>query len=346
MNIDRDHEALNSPPDPTRSFLNAICAVDSHNNEHVGPLGVLPTTEGEILKSRDPSYVKPPTTPQEEAEFDAGRVFEEHEATLAQLGIKLDAQAPPYAFSVFGGVSPVDLNEIPKAIVMKVGEPQRFGWLIEQLDPADEDQELARTGVDKILAATIKDIKKIYRDMVGEDEPSTVLQRHAAEEQMDALVNLNPVLVANNYGNDGLRQELATCVIRYQDGTFTEYVRAEDLGLLDSNGPSSWVMYMRAPDLTARWRQSFDLLEDLRDREGESSFYPELFSKLKSEFNSTLKLLADKDAAHWAIGGDPMAKIEPLQEAMDELAKVWDEEFVLENLFHFDEGNEQEGRDR
>jgi hypothetical protein len=335
-----NHGEFGRNPDPTQVFLDACSAVAQYNSDHVGPTGITFTTMMDLYRRSKPDYEAPPSTPQEIAEIHQKRVVESYEDTLASLGIKLDVQPPTKPYDGITGY-PIDVDKdlIPPVIVLKVGEAELFGQTIERLNPKDEEREHIQNSINGILNNTLKGVKDIYRGLAGEDEASTVLERYEAEMQMDALIDLNPVLVAYNYGDEKFRQELAACMIRHQDNTLEEYVRAEDMGLLSADGASAWVLYMDANSLENAWFATVDLLRDLRSKErskeGGTQFYSELFAKVKGDFNRLLAMLQDPGySAALTVGTDPETRMQSLDEVAERLKEMWSNDFTLESLLH------------
>lgn len=329
---------IDRTPNVTQIFLDGYNAVSSYNDQHLGRRGVTFAAMMEEYRMSQPGYVKPDNTPMDEAERARDRVIEDQQDSLAELGIKLDVQPPALAYDPLTGGVYEDKTNIPSMIAMKIGDAELFGVAIERLNPVADQEKLVGSGVNEILENELRGIKDIYRGLTGDDEASKAFQRHDAETQMEALIDLNPVLMAKGYGTDELRHELAACMIRHQDNTLEEYVRAEDMGLLSPNGGATgWILYMDEASLEASWLAAIDLLRNLRDKEGSSDFYPELFAKVKGDFNQTLAMLQSDDyRAALTVGVDPESRMQSLDGVAKRLSEIWANDFTLESLFHFE----------
>ncbi len=305
----------NHEPDPqfTQRFIDAVGSVQTYNERHTGAVGAMKGLFEIVIANVVDEADQPKVSHAEEAEMEKQLVQLIQANDLRKMGITL--------FDTSSIVKEADLsegaNKRPSSLIMLISDGDRFKDTLYKLRPTDEQRPQTEQNVATLLTSAVLFVQALYPERIPSDEAGEVSPedaKAAVDRQLDLFMELNPALVSQGFANSGAYKTLSEYAARYISGTLAEYREAEAQGLLaseDTFGPSAWVKDENPEGLNRRWTEAFDLLKSMRDQEEPSSYFTELFGKLRADFDL---------AQHW------LDTVPTYGDEHDQAYKKWEQE--------------------
>ncbi len=317
-------------PQFTQQFIDAVQSVNEYNGRHTGLTGTMMGMFDMLIRIEDedmPEHV----SEQDQAAMAKELVTLLQDEELATMGIKLfDADAP--AVRAYSRTEAAEGVSTPSSLTMLIGDAELFKATVSKLHSTDEQKPLADKGINTVLGTAARLVYEAYSNDFDGDE---ALQQHArriAEDQLSMFADLSPTLTSAGFGDLYSYSSLSEYLARQQAGTLEDYIGANRLNLLagpDRFGPSRWQTDSTAEMLTSRWTTALSYLKSLRNRPEPSPFYTELFAKLRPEFDEARDWIAEQPKDSWYFW--------QVRVALEDLNKVWEQDFQLENSFYLSE---------
>lgn len=321
------HNFQDTGPEFTQQFIGAVQSVNEYKERHTGLSATVSGFIGMLIRIEDDD-MPPPVSARDKGEMARELVSILQTDELAEMGIKLfDSRAP--GVEAYDGSEAPTPADLPSSLIMIISDGEKFGETLSQLKPTEEQEVATKSCVDTLLYTAAHLIKTAHGEHF-EDEEASRRAKDVASHQLSIFEDLSPVLVAGGFGTLGSFDTLAEYSTRNQAGTLTDYVGALDRGLLyDGFGPDKWHMDSTGEQLAKRWEQAIEYLKSLRDREEPSSYYSELFNKLRRDFDTALDWVAPRSKKDTLIWGQ--------RAALEKINQTWEDDFQLENSFYLSE---------
>ncbi|MEK7594095.1 MAG: hypothetical protein AAB436_00440 [Patescibacteria group bacterium] len=323
------------PQEFTQRFIDAVGSVQDYNNRNTG-LGYAVSGMFSFLMPDDET-TQPRVSPKDKADMEKELVSLLQTDELAQMGVSLVDSNAPYGERI--DFEDDDTRQkLPSTLVMLITDGETFRDSLLELNPTPEQKDKVAGGVNSILANTAGMVEAAIQVRGTVDPDHEASQGHLngfIDDQLNMFMDLSPALVRRGFGEGGAFNVLADYSARHSAGTLDDYVGAKSKGLT-SPMPSQWVMDGTPEFVSSRWTEVFEYLKQLRDREESSTYFTELFNKLRADFDTSNKWL-EGDTEDKNRQGYLDTYIEPLKAEMAELSKVWEKDFPLENGFYLSE---------
>lgn len=231
------------------------------------------------------------------------------------------------------GIELVDVKDdateecLPTRLSPRISETDKFKETLQKLNPTPAQSELVAEKIEWLLCPTVIAIEQAV--LTGDLAD--------AEARLTDFEELIPSLVTKGFDNVWT-EVLSEYIVRSSSGTLADYIGAKSQKLLVETGFSvhRWQSYQNPitpRQLEEHWLGAFDYLATLRDRDEPSTFFTELFNRLRADFDVADEYI-DLQVTHNAQDRWHAPRLKALKTKMNKLSCIWEESFPIENAFY------------
>jgi hypothetical protein len=297
----------------SQHFLDVLDAVEAYNRRNTYP-SLMVRGIARVFRPQEEEYPEVSIIDREDMERDL--IIATQADDLMAMGIEL--------VDVKGDETE---DGLPTRLVPCIGNTDKFKETLQKLNPTPEQNELVAEKIDWLLHPTVMAIEQA---VLREDLTD-------AEAQLTDFEELVPDLVAKGFDNVWT-EILSEYVARSSSGTLADYIGAKARNLLVETGFTipHWQSThdpINPEQFEAHWSGAFDYLVALRDRDEPSTFFAELFNKLRAGFDVAEGYI-DLQTTHNAQNQCHIPRLKALKAKVIELSQIWEPLFPVENAFY------------